>query len=1022
MKLGKMFRSVVSTVLLTLSSVCSAALDMDGWLTQAQGTTGNVTASNNSGAGWVLDGTTGFAYDYGALDQLESKPVDGATIEYVFNISNAGTSIALGRAFSWSPGSEKIVLKLEQWSDRGKFGLSTPGVGDYTFDTNSVFDEDVHVVFRRNNDSGTIDLFVNGVYQDTDPNRTNWRLDGGAGWIGAGANDNGQTDVPTGTVYGVASYDKALTDQEILDLYGATLTTPLAISDSVTIAIGETDSSITLGKVNATTFNTPVDPTNGTLVLDPSYSTNGQLTYTPNAGFVGEDSFTFTVTDGVDTSASATITVRVNGTYYVDATMADNTGAGTSWATAKKDLSAALALATADDRLFVKSGTYTLTETAVIPTALAVYGGFAGTESDPTERSKSASAYAWEFNNETTFSSNGFTTGYVVDVAGELDGVTVSGGVRGGVRINASNAIVRNCQVMNNSFAANDIRSAGGIYATSVNSWLIEGCYVFNNRAENATGYSGGVAGGIGMDCHTNAGSNYGTIRNCRVENNRATSGPGGISLGRSGSANMVVENTVVVGNTGANGSASGSEFAYAAGMSPYATSSGYTVRNCTIAANKSLATSTVGGVAYCVLSNSVVWGNFKSDNTVGEVETLGGTSANNAIQGDATATINLNAANGDVLGPNFKTPTNDAGAVEPFVVGNWQLSSGSPMVDRGDNALISLTEDLAGLDRKRSVDVATGAGVVDMGAYEYVFESPQAPTVNSSSNSELEFVCPAVIGASTTNGYIYQLDTVSTFNSPQLIDGTSGSNLINHGSLDTTTYYIRFRAQNEQGTLISDWSEVTSETVTPVIGLVITLDGAVLNWSATQEVGVASYQVEQLIKDRWVSVEELVAGAGTYESQINPEYDVRLVVVDHSGFVQTFWPDVNGKARFVYTLKEGWNLFSLPLADTDLSELLANVDGKPMVWQDNQYVMVESLKAGQAFFVYSSVATEVTITGTATNSTLKLDSGWNLSGVTENQLAPAEATIIYTLDDSYQEVLKSDILLEGVGYWIFMN
>ena len=39
---------------------------------------------------------------------------------------------------------------------------------------------------------------------------------------------------------------------------------------------------------------------------------DGTITYTPNADFNGPDSFTYSVTDGVDTSNTATVTVTVN--------------------------------------------------------------------------------------------------------------------------------------------------------------------------------------------------------------------------------------------------------------------------------------------------------------------------------------------------------------------------------------------------------------------------------------------------------------------------------------------------------------------------------------------------------------------------------------------------------------------------------------------------------------------------------------------------------------------------------------
>ena len=44
--------------------------------------------------------------------------------------------------------------------------------------------------------------------------------------------------------------------------------------------------------------------------------------------------------------------------YFVDASKADNSGAGTSWTTAKKDLQTAINSASSGDAVWVKAGTY----------------------------------------------------------------------------------------------------------------------------------------------------------------------------------------------------------------------------------------------------------------------------------------------------------------------------------------------------------------------------------------------------------------------------------------------------------------------------------------------------------------------------------------------------------------------------------------------------------------------------------------------------------------------------------------
>ena len=201
----------------------SARADLVAWQTQAAGTSGNVTASTHGGSGWTLNGSAGVTYDYGNLDGLGGKPVDGSTVEYIFNFSDNGTSVAIGAMYSWSPGAEKIVYKLEQWSNTGQYGLTWPGYADYTLTTPSTFNQNVDVVFRRNS-SGTIDMFINGVYAETDTNKTNWRMDGGVGIIGA--TFAGDADFALGTMYGVASYDVALTDTDIYNLHSAYTAVP----------------------------------------------------------------------------------------------------------------------------------------------------------------------------------------------------------------------------------------------------------------------------------------------------------------------------------------------------------------------------------------------------------------------------------------------------------------------------------------------------------------------------------------------------------------------------------------------------------------------------------------------------------------------------------------------------------------------------------------------------------------------------------------------------------------------------
>jgi hypothetical protein len=83
---------------------------------------------------------------------------------------------------------------------------------------------------------------------------------------------------------------------------GQSVSTPYETALAITLTGSDVDGPSNL------TFTVASQPANGTL------ATNGalpNLTYTPNSGYVGADSFTFTVNDGMDDSAPATISITV---------------------------------------------------------------------------------------------------------------------------------------------------------------------------------------------------------------------------------------------------------------------------------------------------------------------------------------------------------------------------------------------------------------------------------------------------------------------------------------------------------------------------------------------------------------------------------------------------------------------------------------------------------------------------------------------------------------------------------------
>ncbi|NWK57138.1 PEP-CTERM sorting domain-containing protein [Verrucomicrobiaceae bacterium N1E253] len=207
----------LTSILFFILSTGFTGATITQWETFSQGISSNITSSTNGGSGWVLDGSAGVVYDYGNLNDDGNPDTIGAggAIEYIFNLSDTGGAVALGNYTGWR--TEQTNLRLEQWQNQGTFGITIPGSGDWKFNgAPSIFDTDTHVLFNGRTD-GEMEIFVNGTSQGI-ATRGSWILNGGSGYIGA---NNGGGAPSTGTFYGVASYDTALTSQQISGLFAA---------------------------------------------------------------------------------------------------------------------------------------------------------------------------------------------------------------------------------------------------------------------------------------------------------------------------------------------------------------------------------------------------------------------------------------------------------------------------------------------------------------------------------------------------------------------------------------------------------------------------------------------------------------------------------------------------------------------------------------------------------------------------------------------------------------------------------
>ena len=314
-------------------------------------------------------------------------------------------------------------------------------------------------------------------------------------------------------------------------------------------------------------------------------------------------------------------------TIYVNAAAA-GTNDGSSWTDAHTSLQAALAAANSGDEAWVAAGTYKPTAdtdrdaTFELVDGVALYGGFAGTETARNQRDWAANAtiLSGDLNgddnanidvDEPTRQDNVY---YVVRGSEEasaaiLDGFTVTGGNKSGMYNLKSSPTIANC-----TFSANAANPwGGGMFNSDESSPTISDCtFSGNSAAYNGGGmsnylsssptitgctFSGNSArwgGGL-----SNASASSPTVSNCTFSTNAASVWGGGIYS--DGSSPTI-----------SNGTFTGNSADWGGGLANYLSSSP-TISNCTFTGNSA---TTGGGGAYNYESSPAISDCTFSQNT----------------------------------------------------------------------------------------------------------------------------------------------------------------------------------------------------------------------------------------------------------------------------------------------------------------------------------------------------------------------------------------------------------------------
>lgn len=308
---------------------------------------------------------------------------------------------------------------------------------------------------------------------------------------------------------------------------------------------------------DSVTYTIESQPSHG--VLSEGSSANTRI-YTPDLNYYGPDSFTYSVSDGCQSSQVATMSIDVElmPEIFVNVNITTGNFDGTDWDNAYDDLETALSNASPGDEIWVAAGTYTPDPSVygrnasfILAGGVALYGGFVGDdEGDIDERDY--------FVNETILSGdldeddtpsfgnrddNCYNVVWSGNVGGSLlDGFIIEGGDNYGEQNGAGAGIFVNSDmtVRNCCARANWADSAGGgIYiedaAVEIVHCLIEG---------NGAYCGGGVYAG-----YTTGNENTDLIfRNCTISGNDSSYYGSGICVDNN--TNASIKNSIVRGNT----------------------------------------------------------------------------------------------------------------------------------------------------------------------------------------------------------------------------------------------------------------------------------------------------------------------------------------------------------------------------------------------------------------------------------------------------------------------------------------
>lgn len=449
------------------------------------------------------------------------------------------------------------------------------------------------------------------------------------------------------------------------------------------------------------------------------------------------------------------VTTTAQQVYHVNIHTGDDADDGLTWSTAFRNIQPAVDLAQSGDTIRVAAGTYYPTqkiadvyggeEHTATPTnnrhrsflltkEIVLEGGYPAGTTDATAGSqrdwlKHQTILSGDFNEDDgdDFENTDENALHVVVMLNATSDMKIDGFyIQGGGGMDSATVYIRGIPIM--------YSCGGGIYAISDNtsSPTLTNLVIRDHKISGNGGgffnYSNHTAAPVLSNvtmihnvAETRGGAfyNYGLNRsapvllNVNITGNQASAGGGGLMCIAEKECAPRLENVLISGNKAQQGTG-----AYIIASEATAAP---VITNTTISGNQATTYGGCGGLAVWAttgkaepaMRNTVIWGNKsngKTDNVFIE-----GESETNAVY--TYSLIEGKNLGGTCLSgntdPGFVNPV-DAGFAPTFSdPGDYRLSSESPLIDKGDDSFVSLSEDLAGLKR------IFGASV-DLGAFEW--------------------------------------------------------------------------------------------------------------------------------------------------------------------------------------------------------------------------------------------------------------------------------------------------------------